>query len=235
MTPLLEARSAQAQGGPPLLTDDPGTPGNRHWEVNLAATVERTRDASLYEAPLVDANYGLGERIQLKLEMPLLIESSSATRAGLGNPSAGVKWRFLQDSSSGLAISTFPQFEFPSPILPLDETGNRSALLLPIEFAIPWSGIGINGELGYRISEGGDDEVIYGLALGHEVTPTLELLSECKGSSARLQGSELLCQLGARKDAGEHFGLMGALGRAVAGDSDERAELQGYLGLQLRW
>jgi hypothetical protein len=82
---------------------------------------------------------------------------------------------------------------------------------------------------------GGEDEVIYGVALGHEVTPTLELLSECKGSSARAQGSELLCQLGARKDAGEHFGLMGAVGRAVAGDSDERVELEGYLGLQLRW
>ena len=125
-TPLLELRSAQAQGGPPLLTDDPGTPGNRHWEVNLAATVEHTGDASLYEAPLVDVNYGLGERIQLKLEMPLLIESASGTRTGLGNPSLGVKWRFLDDSSSGLAISTFPSFEFPNPILPLDEGENKT-------------------------------------------------------------------------------------------------------------
>src|SRR3954464_8962280 len=86
ITPLLELTPAQAQGGPPLLTADPGTPGNRHWEVNLAVTVEHTPGASLYEAPLVDANYGLGERIQLKLEMLLLIESSSATRTGLGNP-----------------------------------------------------------------------------------------------------------------------------------------------------
>src|SRR6476620_3713082 len=150
ITPVLELSPAQAQGGPPLLTDDPGTPGNRHWEVNLAITVEHTGGASLYEAPLVDANYGLGERIQLKLEMPLLIESGSGSRAGLGNPSAGVKWRFLEDSSSGLAISTFPQLEFPSPILPLDDSENHSALLLPIELAIPWSGIGINGALGYR-------------------------------------------------------------------------------------
>jgi hypothetical protein len=235
ITPLLELTTAQAQGGPPLLTDDPGTPGNRHWEVNLAVTVEHTPVASLYEAPLVDANYGLGERIQLKLEMPLLIESSSGTRTGLGNPSVGVKWRFLDDSSSGLAISTFPSFEFPNPVLPLDQTENQSALLLPIELTIPWSGIGINGELGYRIGEGGDDEVIYGLALGHNVTQTLELLSECRGSSARVRGSELVCQLGARKNVGEHYGLMGALGRAVAGESDEQVELQIYLGVQLRW
>ena len=100
---------------------------------------------------------------------------------------------------------------------------------------IPWRGLGINGEIGYRIGEGGDDEVIYGLALGHAVTQTLELLSECKGFSARVRGSELVCQVGARKDAGDHVGLMGALGRAVAGDTDERVELQMYLGLQLRW
>jgi len=27
-----------AQGGPPLLTDDPGTPGHRNWEINIAST-----------------------------------------------------------------------------------------------------------------------------------------------------------------------------------------------------
>jgi hypothetical protein len=235
ITPLLEPTPAQAQGGPPLLTDDPGTPGNRHWELNLAVTVEHTAGASLYEAPLVDANYGVGERIQLKIEMPLLIESNSGTRTGLGNPSVGVKWRFLDDSSSGLAISTFPAFEFPNPVLPLDKSDNQNALLLPIEVTIPWRGLGINGEIGYRIGEGGGHEVIYGLALGHEVSQTLELLSECKGFSAGARGSELICQLGARKNVGEHYGLMGALGRGVAGNTEEPVELQMYLGLQLRW
>src|SRR5215217_3076227 len=98
--PVLEPTSAQAQGGPPLLTDDPGTPGNRHWEVNLAGTVEHTAETSLYEAPL-------------------------------------------------------------------DDSENQSALLLPVELTIRWGGLGINGEAGYRIIDGGDDEVIYGLALGH--------------------------------------------------------------------
>jgi hypothetical protein len=233
--PVLGPTLAHAQGGPPLQTDDPGTPGNRHWEVNLAATVEHTANASLYEAPLADVNYGLGERIQLKLELPLLVESSTGTRAGLGNPVMGVKWRFLDDSSSGVAISTYPQFEFPSPILPLDKSENESALLLPLELAIPWGGLGINGEAGYRIIDGSDDEVIYGLALGHDVTGTLELLAECNGSSARARRSEVLCQLGARKEIGEHFSLLGAVGRTVVGDSDERAELQMYLGLQSRW
>jgi len=28
---------ARAQGGPPMVTDDPDTPGDGHWEINLAA------------------------------------------------------------------------------------------------------------------------------------------------------------------------------------------------------
>ncbi len=36
LAPVLAAASlACAQGGPPFITDDPGMPGNRHWEINL--------------------------------------------------------------------------------------------------------------------------------------------------------------------------------------------------------
>ena len=49
---------ARAQGGPPLVTDDPGTPGAGKWEVNVAFTMDRTSDSGLYGAPLVDMNYG---------------------------------------------------------------------------------------------------------------------------------------------------------------------------------
>ena len=32
---LFTAAFAHAQGGPPFITDDPGTPGNRQWEINV--------------------------------------------------------------------------------------------------------------------------------------------------------------------------------------------------------
>src|SRR5215831_18405962 len=31
------ATSALAQGGPPMVTDDPGTPGDGHWEINIGS------------------------------------------------------------------------------------------------------------------------------------------------------------------------------------------------------
>ena len=227
---------AHAQGGPPLETDDPGTPGDGRWEINLAATLEHTAGGTLYEAPLGDANYGLGERIQLKLELPLLVERGENTGTGLGNPVMGIKWRFLDDSSSQLAISTYPQFEFSSPILPLDDTGeNGSALLLPLELARPWGSFGVNAETGYRIVQRGGDEIIYGLALGYHATETLELLSECNGSAAQSRPGELVCQVGIRQAVGQHFTVLGALGRGVSGDEAERPRAKLYVGLQSRW
>jgi hypothetical protein len=233
---LLEPAPARAQGGPPLATDDPGTPGNRQWELNVALTVEHTQKGTLYEAPLGDANYGLGDRIQLKLEMPLLVERRAGTRVGLGKAMIGVKWRFLEDSSTGFAMSIYPQFDFATHVLPLEDGGEEpNTLLLPIELARSWGRFGVNGEAGYRVVRSPVDEVIYGLALGYDASGTLELLSECNGSAALARPGELLCHIGARQWVGDHFTLLGALGRAVAGDPAERARLQVYLGLQSRW
>jgi len=63
----LGAADLQAQGGPPLETDDPGTPGAGHVELNLSMEAERDHGGTLYDAPRIDANLGLGTRFQLKL------------------------------------------------------------------------------------------------------------------------------------------------------------------------
>jgi hypothetical protein len=67
---LIWCRISAAQGGPPMITDDPGTPGDGHWEINLAASARHSATTSEGEVPLLDVNYGLGERIQLKYEVP---------------------------------------------------------------------------------------------------------------------------------------------------------------------
>src|ERR1700722_12967106 len=76
-----------AVGGPPLLTDDPDTPGPNHWEINLAITSEETANESRFEAPLLDLNYGVGEHIELEYELPLVVLNArnEGTCAGFGN------------------------------------------------------------------------------------------------------------------------------------------------------
>jgi hypothetical protein len=75
---------AFSQGGPPLQTDDPGTPGNEDWEINIGYTIARTPQIHQYEAPVVDINYGLGSRIQLKYQTSCAITARQRRGQGLG-------------------------------------------------------------------------------------------------------------------------------------------------------
>ena len=51
---------ASAQGGPPMITDDPGTPGNGKWENNLAVAFEHRPNERSFDSPAIDLNYGVG-------------------------------------------------------------------------------------------------------------------------------------------------------------------------------
>jgi hypothetical protein len=98
-----------AQGGPPFRTDDPETPGNQHWEINFGFIGDRNPASGAYQVPDFDINYGLGDRLQLKYEIPIAIEETrpqSATSTapalrgtvigGLGESLLGIKWRFYE-------------------------------------------------------------------------------------------------------------------------------------------
>jgi len=111
--PILFAIAAHAQGGPPFRTDDPETPGNKHWEINFGWIGDRNPAAGAYQVPDFDINYGLGDRIQLKYEIPIAIEETRAQRAtpgapaepgqtigGLGESLLGIKWRFYERHAS---------------------------------------------------------------------------------------------------------------------------------------
>jgi hypothetical protein len=106
---VLLTTQAHAQGGPPFRTDDPETPGNRHWEINFGWIGDRNPAAGAYQVPDFDINYGLGDCIQLKYEIPIAIEeirpqpaTSTAPAvpgsviSGLGESLLGIKWRFYE-------------------------------------------------------------------------------------------------------------------------------------------
>src|SRR5438046_1585637 len=104
-------------GSPPVKTDDPGTPGDGNWEINVISTFHRTPAEKYIEAPLFDINYGIGDRIQLKVEMPWVRQSTAdgPTLKGAGNVLSGVKWRFYDAGDEGLKVSTYPQVELRAP------------------------------------------------------------------------------------------------------------------------
>jgi hypothetical protein len=236
LSACLFANAAEGQGGPPLETDDPGTPGNGRWELNTALTLERSAGGSSYEVPVADLNRGVGERIQLNLELPLVLDRSADRTLGLGNPGVAVKWRFIETAGSSLGVSIYPRLEFQSPVLRCCNSEDEGGVLLPLEVALSSGAFGVNTELGYRMVRDGVDELIYRLAIGFQQSRTLELLSECSGLSlAQGSATEVVCQAGARRDLAPNFTLLASVGTAVAGNAAERTDLQMYLGLQSRW
>src|SRR5437763_10902210 len=111
---LCAARSAFTQGGPPMITDDPGTPGDRKWEINLAIGFEHRPNETAYDLPALDLNYGVGEHIQLTLQTaPVFLQRDDhGPIGGFGATEAAVKWRFLDEDRSGFAMSMFPRIIF---------------------------------------------------------------------------------------------------------------------------
>ena len=103
------SQAAAGQGGPPFRTDDPETPGNHHWEINFGFIGDRNPAAGAYQLPDFDFNYGLGDRIQLKYEIPIALEETRPQNGsaigtavagqvigGLGESLLGIKWRFYE-------------------------------------------------------------------------------------------------------------------------------------------
>ncbi len=78
-----------------MITDDPGTPGDRHWEINLEWTVQRTAQSTLQGTPLLDANYGVGDRIQINYQSSwaLFRGSGDAAESGPSDSQLALKWQ----------------------------------------------------------------------------------------------------------------------------------------------
>ncbi len=222
-----------AQGGPPLATDDPGTPGNRRWEINLAFTLEDVSGRRTFQAPLMDANYGVGERIQLKVEVPWVAPSPAGERrAGVGNALLGVKWRFRDEGQNGLAMALYPQLRLRAPG---DASDEDVELLLPLSVRKNLGFLSVNAEVGYTLHRDRENAWISGLALGRGLAEGLEAVAELFATSGpRLGPIELLFHVGARYELGKSSSLLFAVGRGLGRPSSD-LRLDAYLGGQLRF
>jgi len=227
-----------AQGGPPFITDDPGTPEKGHWELNVAWTTERHPGETAHELPLFDLNYGLTERIQLKYEVAhlMLKETGASTERAVGNSEVGVKWRFLDDSASGWSASVYPQFEFRTPGSNAVDRGlaaDETTLVLPLEIQREVDGWGVNAEVGALCPSKSDSGWIYGIVAAHEVNEHLEVGVELHGEGdSSLSRTQLCANVGVRVKLSPHFVLLASVGRELHNHFEERATLISYFAVQ---
>lgn len=170
-----------------MVTDDPGTAGGGHWEINLAWVGEHSAAETTQDAPLLDINYGVGERVQLKYEVPWLLvhEATDASRTGRGDCLAGVKWRFYDPGEPPRwQISTYPQYAFNSPG-GSDQRGvveQGARWVLPLEFQRSCGNLAVNYEIGrtFRTQGTVEDAWFSGVVVGRKLTPRLGRCWNCE-------------------------------------------------------
>ena len=230
------AGGAVAQGGPPLETDDPGTPGGGHVELNLSVGSEGDDAGTSYDAPRVDINVGVGARAQLKAEVPWRVATTRGepTHTGIGSAGVGIKWRFAD--RKGFAASTYPQVTLGgSDRARAEGLADRETVFLPVELAWYPGPVSIDAEIGYQLG-GGSPEMVFGLAVSRLAGRALELLGECHaGGATDLGDLGVQCGAGFRWELRQSLSALGALGVGVGGPKANRPDQRWYTGAQLRW
>jgi hypothetical protein len=232
----LAPATVRAQGGPPLITDDPDTPGPGYWEINVAAQMESSHERRSMDSPRLDLNYGAGQRVQLKFEVPFVVlrTSQDPPKTGLGDAVIGVKWRFLGQEGHRIAWSVYPQIELntthSSVSKGLVESGSEA--LLPTEITVEVAHLEINGEIGRDFVEHGRSTWVEGLSTEAHVRPPLELLAELHREHSTGEPAVLVANVGAREKLTGRMTLMLAVGQTVRAPIEQHHVLL-YAGLQL--
>lgn len=237
---LVRPNMTLGQAGPPLITEDTGTPGDRKWEINTAFTVDKNRQMTQYQSPLIDINYGLGDNMKLQAQIPLLVldDRLVGTRAGLGEVFLGFKYRFLDEDRAGVAMSFYPQVAFDNLGLSFDQRGLRRSAnpLLPIEISRTFGKFELGAEVGYQFFQHNRDEWFFGVATGYKVTDKLELLAEVRMTEDQSfhRADEIILNVGTRWEFSDHVGLLFAIGRSIY-DQNDSPQLLLYAGLGFKF
>jgi len=239
------ATSAQPQGGPPMLTDDPDTPGPGNWEINTAFMAERSTNEHVRSFPHIDVNYGLGDRIQLKYETGFLFVRADDAPAGsnddrhwrgdLDNSLFGVKWRYFDGGDEGIKASVYPQLEVENPTHSVQRgiAAPAPSLLVPLEISKRFGSIQLVAEFGRVLLRDEPDRWLFGLLAASAVNEDTELLAELHGSFASgLSKADTVLNIGLRQRLTHKLRLLAAAGPGINHGSDS-TRFVAYLGIQL--
>jgi len=221
-----------------MITDDPGTPGDKKWEINLALGFEHRPGETAADFPAIDLNYGVGEHIQLTLQTaPVLLKREGhGLIGGLGGTEAAVKWRFLdqQTDGGGFDLSMFPRIIFnvvsSSPRRGLSDEGTR--FQIPLQMAKSFGRWHADLEFGPHVSSVGRSEWLYGVVAGLDVSKRTLLMAELHATSRMNFTREVLTvNAGVHHEFSATRILIVSLGREVR--SPDPLATIGYFGMQL--
>ncbi len=218
---------------PPLGIDDPGTPGCNTWEINIVTEADIMRRESSWDVPLFDINYGIGDNLQLKYEIPYVsAQPEDGPRvSAMGESKAGIKYMFLEDKAAKLQLAVYPQITFVSGRSEAVQKGlasSGSITTLPILMAhklgeTSLGDINMTVNLAYNISTKADTTDFFSGAVGmgvparHGLAVMAELALEhaLSGDAEGVRSQLLKSKLGLIATLNKKFLILGSMGHSL--------------------
>jgi len=223
----------RAQAGPPLITNDPDTPGPGAWEINVAATGAHAGGAWDIDAPDLDINHGVGERVQLSLHLPWSHrDAAGAWTSAVGAAEFGVRWRFLDQSRAGISVAVQPMWitSFSRAAERRGLASSNDEFVLPLQAARNFEHWAVGIEVARHFVAHAADTWQAGVFAGYDCAATVQCLAEVNTDWS--DGANTILDIGARKALSPHLNLLGSIGRQLTGRAEDRAAPVFYLGAQ---
>ncbi|GAB1595011.1 hypothetical protein [Lysobacter claricitrinus] len=233
MALLALAGTARAQAGPPMITNDPDTPGPGVWEINLAAAGGAHNGDWDLSAPDLDINRGVGERVQLSVHGSWAhARADGGWASGFGDVELGARWRFLDQDTAGVSVAVQPLWIHGG-----SPAARRRGLastnpewVLPIQAAKEFGSVSIGTEVARHVVAHEADAWQAGAFVAHDCRRTITCLAEINATRVDGEAARATLNIGARYALREGLLLMGSLGSEVSGV--HRQPLVFYLGVQ---
>jgi hypothetical protein len=219
-------------GSPPMQSDDTETPGPNNWEINLVMHADLAGGERRIEMPTLDVNYGLGDTLQFKYEVPYVFarqpqpNASGATTLadarGIGDSIFGVKYRFYDDKDAGLSLAIYPQVEFKTPGAGSSVSEGPTSLILPVIVTREFEHASITANAGLETSAG-EHHYFASFGVGTRLTDHVALLAEIVGTNLNAADEKhVLLNFGVRRKISDTQSISAALGRDVYAGGDQR-------------
>jgi hypothetical protein len=232
--------TAFGQAGPPMIGDDPGTPGNGKWEINIAYTGVQTEHVTAMDLGYLDINYGLGDNIQVNYQGGVLAgkQNGQGYQYGWDDSLVGFKWRFLDQEKNGIDMSVFPQvgFNTTSSFAHNGIVESGASCFLPFEIAATFGKWELDGELGYQYYEHDRNQWAGGPVIGYLLNDRVELIGEARMICDKdFRSNNLILDAGTRISLIEdHLQLLLDAGRGLR-NGDDSPHLYFYAGFGIRF
>jgi hypothetical protein len=210
-----------------MLTDDPATLDKGTFEINTSINSQITKEVQL-AVPYVDANYGVNNNIQLKVEAPYLItyDEQGHSVGKFIDPLFGVKCHFVHEEKYFLSASTYPQFTV---------TGTQKGFLVPLLLAKTIGKFTFGEEVGYLFVEKDSSSLLNGNLLSYHASKRLELMGEFfwQKSYHPIIATVGFMNYGCRYTFNKTFTFIGSVGTQVITPSNqERQYFFSFIGIQ---